>query len=159
MLFDAAAYHKNQWHEQAKNEVVEDMEIMKLVKANAYNGEALLANGMIGCRMYKNYITAIIGFSKNFLAPFNYSVLGFLIYILLVIGGPMIVMATLDFQLIFFMAGLIILTRIMISLSSSQNALYNVILHPVQMFNLTLIAFLAIQKHLTKTNTWKGRRI
>lgn len=71
----------------------------------------------------------------------------------------MIVMATLDFQLIFFMAGLIILTRIMISLSSSQNALYNVILHPVQMFNLTLIAFLAIQKHLTKTNTWKGRRI
>ena len=80
-------------------------------------------------------------------------------YILLVIAGPMIVMMTFDFQLIFFMAALIILTRIMISLSAKQNALYNVILHPAQMFSLTLIAFTAIQKHLTKTNVWKGRKI
>ena len=159
MLFDAAVYHENQWHEQAKYEVVEDVEIMKLVKANNYNGEALLANNMVSCRMYKNYFTAITGFSKNFLAAFNYSILGLLLYILLVIGGPMMVMITLDFNLIFFMVALIILTRIMISLSSGQNALYNIILHPVQMVNLTLIAFLAIQKHLTKTNIWKGRRI
>ncbi len=109
--------------------------------------------------MYKNYADAIKGFSKNFLAAFNYNVLGFLIYIILVIGGPMIIMTTLDFHLIFFMFGLILLIRIMSSLSSAQNALFNVILHPMQMFNLTLIAFLAIQKHLTKTNVWKARRI
>jgi glycosyltransferase involved in cell wall biosynthesis len=159
MLFDTTIYRKNQWHEQVKQDVVEDVEIMKLVKANSYNGEALLANRMISCRMYTSYKEAVNGFSKNFLAAFNYSVLGFLIYIFLIIGGPMIIMMTLDFHLIFFMAGLIILTRIMISLSSGQNAWLNVLLHPVQMFNLTLIAFLAIQKHLTKTNVWKGRRI
>ncbi|HEY0244532.1 MAG TPA: glycosyltransferase, partial [Mucilaginibacter sp.] len=159
MLFEAAAYRQNQWHEQVKDEVVEDIAIMKQVKAASYNGEALLANGMVTCRMYKDYKTAINGFSKNFLAAFNYSVLGFLIYILLVIGGPMMIMITLDFHLIFFMAGLIILTRFMISLSAQQNPWINIILHPVQMFNLTLIAFLAIQKHLTHTNVWKGRRI
>jgi len=114
---------------------------------------------MVSCRMYQNYTDAVNGFSKNFLAAFNYSVPGFLLYIILVIGGPMMIMTTLDFNLMFFMAGLIILTRIMVSLSAKQNALYNVILHPLQMFNLTLIAFLAIQKHLTKTNVWKGRRI
>jgi glycosyltransferase involved in cell wall biosynthesis len=159
MLFDATTYHRNQWHERAKQEVVEDVEIMKLVKAKTYNGESLLANNMINCRMYKGYREAVNGFSKNFLAAFNYSILGLLVYILFVIGGPMIVMITLDFHLIFFMIGLIILTRIMISLSSGQNALYNVILHPVQMINLTLIAFLAIQKYLTKTTVWKGRSI
>jgi len=159
MLFDAAIYREHQWHEQVKNEIVEDVEIMKLVKAASYNGEALLANGMVSCRMYKSYVDAIQGFSKNFLAAFNYNVLGFLIYIVLVIGGPMIVMTTLDFHLIFFMLGLILLIRIMNSLSAAQNALFNVILHPLQMFNLTLIAFLAIQKYLTKTNVWKGRRI
>lgn len=159
MMFDAASYTENQWHELVKDDVVEDIEIMKQVKATALNGEALLANGMLSCRMYKSYIAAVNGFSKNFLAAFNYSVPGFLIYIVLVIGGPMIVMITLDFHLIFFMAGLIMLTRIMISLSASQDSFYNVVLHPIQMFNLTLIAFLAIQKHLTKTNVWKGRRI
>ena len=159
MLFDAATYRENQWHLQAKDEVVEDVSIMKLVKASNYNGEVLLANEMVSCRMYKNYKDGVNGFSKNFLAAFNYSVPGLLIYIVLVIGGPMMVMTTLNFPMIFFMAGLIMLTRIMVSLSAKQDALYNVLLHPVQMFNLTLIAFLAIQKHLTKTNVWKGRKI
>ena len=159
MLFDAATYHENQWHQQAKDEVVEDVSIMKLVKANKYNGEALLANNMVSCRMYKTYIEAINGFSKNFLAAFNYSVMGFLIYIVLVIGGPMMIMMTLNFPMIFLMVGLIILMRIMISLAAKQSAFYNIALHPVQMFNLTLVAFVAIQKHLTKTNVWKGRRI
>lgn len=159
MLFDAGNYSENQWHEQVKHKVVEDVEIMKAVKSSGYNGEALLANGMVSCRMYKNYSEAINGFGKNFLAAFNYSVLGFLIYILLIVAGPMLVVMTFDFQLIFFMAGLIILTRIMISLSAMQNALYNVLLHPVQMFSLTVIAFTAIQKHLTKTTVWKGRNI
>ncbi len=159
MLFNADNYRENQWHEQVKHKVVEDVEIMKGVKSSGYNGEALLANGMVSCRMYKSYSEAINGFGKNFLAAFNYSVLGFLIYILLIVAGPMLVVMTFDFQLIFFMAGLIILTRIMISLSSMQNALYNVLLHPVQMFSLTVIAFTAIQKHLTKTTIWKGRKI
>jgi chlorobactene glucosyltransferase len=159
MLFDGAAYRQNQWHKQVKNKVVEDTEIMKLLKASSYNGEVLLANGMINCRMYKNWAEAISGFSKNLLAVFNYSIPGLLIYILLLIGGPIVVIMTLNFNLIFFMAGLIILTRIMISLSANQNVFYNVILHPVQMINLVIIAFLSIQKQLTKTVVWKGRRV
>ncbi|MDB5090624.1 MAG: glycosyl transferase family 2 [Mucilaginibacter sp.] len=159
MLFDAATYNENQWHQLAKDKVVEDAEIMRLVKAAAYNGEVLLANGMISCRMYKTYKEAINGFSKNALAAFSYSVPGLMVYILLLIGGPMIVLMTLNFNLIFFMGGLIILTRVMISLSSGQNPSYNIILHPVQMVNMVIIAFLSIQKQLTKRNEWKGRRV
>ena len=159
MLFDAEIYQQQQWHKQAKDRVVEDVEIMKMVKSAGYNGEALLANGMISCRMYKGYTDAVNGFSKNFLAAFNYSVMWLLVYLVVLIGGPMIVIMTLNFHLILFMTGLIVLTRIMISLSASQNAWLNVLLHPVQMLNLMLIAFLAIQKYLTKTTVWKGRRI
>jgi len=157
MLFDAVVYQQNQWHELVKDKVVEDAEIMKTIKSASYKGEVLLANDMISCRMYKNYSEAISGFSKNSLAVFNYNIPGLFIYILVLIGGPMIVLMTLNFSLILFMAGLIMLTRIMISLSVGQNALYNVVLHPVQMFNLVVIAFLSVQKHLTKTNVWKGR--
>jgi glycosyltransferase involved in cell wall biosynthesis len=159
MLFDAAIYHRHQWHNAVKNKVVEDVEIMRLIKAEAYNGEALLANGMISCRMYKSYEEAINGFGKNFLAAFNYSIIGFLIYIVLVIGGPMIVIMTLNLPLIFFMLGLIMLTRTMISLLSDQSAVNNIILHPLQMLNMLLIAVISIQKYLTKTTVWKGRKI
>lgn len=159
MLFDADIYEQEQWHRAVKDKVVEDVEIMRLIKTKSYNGEALLANGLISCRMYKNYNEAINGFSKNFLAAFNYSVIGFLIYLTLVIIFPLILLMTLNLPLILFMLGLIALSRIMISLSSGQNALYNVLLHPLQMVTLLIIAVLSIQKHLTKTTVWKGRQI
>nr|WP_255487038.1 glycosyltransferase family 2 protein [Mucilaginibacter sp. SP1R1] len=159
MLFDAAIYHKHQWHKAVKNKVVEDVEIMRLIKTEAYNGEALLANGMISCRMYKGYYEAINGFGKNFLAAFNYSIIGFLIYILLIIGGPMIVVMTLNLPLLFFMIGLILLTRIMISLLADQSVLNNIIMHPFQMLNMLFIAVISIQKYLTGTTVWKGRKI
>jgi len=159
MLFDAAIYRENWWHQLVSDKVVEDAAIMKLVKSASCNGEVLLANGMINCRMYKSYREAITGFSKNALAVFNYSIFSVLIYIIMLAGGPMLVLMTLNFNLIFFMLGLIILTRIMISLSAGQSAIYNVITHPIQMINLVMIAFISIQKNLTNTNVWKGRRV
>jgi len=159
MLFDAAIYQQQQWHKMVKSKIVEDAEIMKLIKTAAYNGEVLLANGMINCRMYNGYQDALNGFGKNALAVFNYSTLALLIYILIIVGGPLLVITTLNIGLIVFMTGLIVLTRVMICLSAGQNAVLNIILHPVQMVNLAIIAFLSIQRHLTKTAVWKGRRV
>lgn len=159
MLFDADNYRSNQWHKQVQNKVVEDVEIMRAVKASGFNGEALLANGMISCRMYKNYPEAINGFGKNFLAAFNYNVFGFIVYLLLIVAGPMMVIAAMNLNLIFIMVGLIVLSRVMISLSAGQNALLNIFLHPVQMFSLLLIGITSINKRITNTTTWKGRRI
>jgi cellulose synthase/poly-beta-1,6-N-acetylglucosamine synthase-like glycosyltransferase len=159
MLFDAAVYRKNNWHRQVRNKVLEDVEIMKAVKSAGYNGEILLANNMISCRMYRSYREAINGFTKSTLGAFNNSVLAVLLYLLLFIGGPMIVLMTLNFNLISFMISLIILTRVMVSLSADQPVWYNVIFHPVQMLNLAGIALLSVQRHLTGTNVWKGRQI
>jgi glycosyltransferase involved in cell wall biosynthesis len=159
MFFDAEIYHQHQWHQKVKNQVVEDVEIMKCVKQNQLKGEGLLANGLIRCRMYNNYAEAIFGFSKNFLAPFNYSVITFLFYLIFIICGPILVGLTLNLQLFLMMVSLILLTRVMISLESGQNPLYNVLLHPLQMFSLIIIAHFAIKKHLTKTVMWKGRKV
>lgn len=159
MLFNAADYHRNNWHQQVKTKVVEDVEIMKQVKSKGLNGEALLANGMVNCRMYTGFNTGVTGFSKNFLAAFNYSVGGLLVFLTILIGGPLLIMATLNLHLIFFMCSLIVLTRVMITMMAGQSTIANTLLHPIQMCSLTLIAFLSIQKHLTKTNVWKGRKV
>lgn len=159
MFFDAEKYHQHQWHQKVKDQVVEDVEIMKIVKQNKLKGEGLLANGLIRCRMYNNYREAIYGFSKNFLAPFNYSIITFLLYLVFLIGGPVLVGLTLNLQLFLMMVSLIVLTRVMISLSSGQNPFYNVLLHPLQMVSLAVVAYLSVEKYLTKTTTWKGRKV
>ena len=159
MLFDAVVYRENSWHQQVQNKILEDVEIMKTLKSEGYNGEILLANSMVNCRMYKNYGEAVNGFTKSALGAFNNSVLAVLFYLLLFIGGPMIVLMTLNLNLISFMLSLMILTRVMVSLSAGQPAWYNVIYHPVQMLNLAGILLLSVQRHLTGTNVWKGRRI
>ena len=159
MLFEAQNYHQNQWHALVKHKVVEDIEIMKLVKAYKFRGEALLANGYIHCRMYRGLGQALDGFSKNLLAGFNNSVLSLSMYMLLVFFGPFAIAYYLDFQLLIFAVGLIILSRIMISLSCGQNPFLNIILHPLQMLMLLVLSVLSMKKHFTKTITWKGRTI
>jgi len=159
MFFEAESYRRHQWHEKVKDKVVEDLEIMKQLVGAKLNGECLLANKLVSCRMYRSYGSAIRGLSKSALAAFNYSIFSVLVYLLLLIAGPMIVLMTLNANLIVLMAGLIILTCIMTSFMAGQNPLLNIILYPLQMFNFAVIAFISIQRHLTRTNVWKGRRI
>ncbi len=159
MLFDSASYHAHKWHAQVKDKVVEDVEIMKLIKAYQYRGESLLSNGYIKCRMYSGFRDAVNGFSKNLLAGFGYNIAGLLCYLLLVMVGPVFIALYLNYSLLFFAITLIILTRIMISLSSGQNVFLNVVLHPFQMMSLVLISVVSIKKYLTKKTSWKGRII
>lgn len=159
MLFESANYRAHHWHAQVKDKIVEDIEIMKLVKSYQYPCEALLANGYISCRMYKGFFDSVDGFSKNLLAGFKYNIAGLICYLLLVIVGPVFIAIYLNYSLLLFAITLIILTRIMISLASGQNVFLNIILHPFQLLALVLISFLSIKKYLTKKIQWKGRII
>lgn len=159
MLFDADNYHENQWHEQVKNKVVEDIEIMKQLKGYGYNGEALLANGYIFCRMYKTFNEGLQGFGKNLLAGFNHNIIGLLIYLVMVVLGPVFIAFFLGFELFLFAATLIVLSRVMISLASGQNPWLNIVLHPLQIISLVCIAIVSITNRITHKVSWKGRNI
>jgi glycosyltransferase involved in cell wall biosynthesis len=159
MMFAAGSYKEGQWHSLVKNKVVEDIEIMKLVKVSGLRGETLLANGYIFCRMYRNFAEAFRGFSKNHFAGFNNNVVGLFIYLLLVILGPLAIAYILSAELLSFALSLIILSRVMISLMSGQNVWLNIILHPLQMAAMLFIAVISVKKYFTNTVVWKGRII
>lgn len=159
MMFTSENYKQNRWHEMVKSEVVEDMEIMKNLKGLGYRAETLLGNGFIKCRMYKNLEQSVEGFSKNLLAGFNKSIPALLLFIGLVIIGPLVIAFVLTPELLLFGLSLIILTRVMISLMARQNVWHNLVLHPLQMSMLVLISVLSIQKHFTRRIYWKGRNV
>lgn len=159
MFFNAQIYKQNLWHQQVKNKVVEDIEIMKTIKQNGFTGETLLANHFLYCRMYKSYKQSLNGFSKNLLAGFGGSVLGLLAFVLLICFGLPFISIYANTGLMVFALILIISNRLLISMLSNQHIFYNIILNCGQIVTLLLLTIISIYKSLTKKQVWKGRII
>jgi chlorobactene glucosyltransferase len=159
MVFDAASYRQNKWHEQVKANVVEDIEIMRAVKVWGGDGEVLLDRGFISSRMYSGFSEALEGFSKNVLVGFGNSIFVMSVYLFLLVVAPLLLIFFVDIRLSLFALSLILLSRVMIALLSRQSLWKSIVLHPLQMLSFVLLASVAAQKKLTRSNTWKGRNV
>lgn len=159
MLFNADKYREHQWHEQVKDQVVEDMAIASKLKELGYQVEALTTQNMVQCRMYSGYPEALSGFAKNMHAMMGGSWIGMfiivffmiLVYILLV---PYIPPAFLAINLI-----LIAILKIIICLHTGRNVISGLLLQPIQMFNVCRVVSLWLYFKLKSTYKWKGRKV
>lgn len=158
MMFDAKIYKEHNWHSLVKNNTDADIDLMRLIKNHGYHAEALLANGFLYSRMYTGFTAAVEGISNSIISNFG-TLTALLIYIFMVIAGPAAMAIYMDIELLLFAVTLVVLSRIMISLASGQNAWLNVLLHPLQIISFILIVLIAIRKHFTKSVTWKQRNI
>lgn len=157
MLFKAAEYRRYRWHERLRGRVAEDLGIMKAVKEMGLRGEALMSNGLISCRMYRSFGEAIMGFSKNFIAPFDYRLSLFIPFVCLLLLGPLLVIYQGDHFQIFSMLLFISMIRIYTSKLAGEDWRSNVMLHPLQMLSFMVISGMAVQQYLFKSSNWKGR--
>ena len=170
LLFDAAAYRRLSPHEMVRSSLVEDIEMMRKIKKlrpdtgrrrslrNRYRTAVLTGDERISCRMYADFDQAVHGFSKNVLHFFGNNLLWTFIYLFLT--GPVIFIIpfySLPFALIYLLAG--ILTRILISLTSKQNILHNIVLAPLQQLSLWFIVYKAVKIKFAGSYTWKGRQV
>lgn len=133
LFFDAALYKKYKWHEKLQPKALEAMEIVKLVKQDHLKAEALLANKFIYNAVAVKDMTS---FSTRLLMNFSNSYVVALMYLILVLVGPVIVSFDFNPALIILPIGLIFLSRMMIAFLTAQNPLMQVLLHPLQMIAL-----------------------
>ncbi|MOA11042.1 hypothetical protein D3C78_1309580 [compost metagenome] len=132
---------------------------MKLLKGKGYKGDVLLANGFLECRMYTSYFDGLQGLSKNLLVEFGYSVIGLLVYLILIFFGYSILFMLPSYELLGVVVFLVVGMRYMVSSMSNQNIFLNFLLHPLQMITIVLVSILSIHKYMTKSIQWKGRKI
>ncbi|RAJ28795.1 glycosyltransferase family A protein [Pedobacter cryoconitis] len=144
MFFDAAIYKKYEWHRRMKGEIPEALEIVKAVKQEKLKAETLVGNQLIYSYVSENQNDLIHKTGQRLLRNFGNNSLVALLYLLLLIGGPLYILADYDYRLLILPVGLIFLSRIMISFLSGQNALWNVLLHPIQMIFLVISLLKAI---------------
>ncbi|MFO7852535.1 MAG: glycosyltransferase [Bacteroidota bacterium] len=170
MLFEAETYRKLEPHQMVKSSLVEDIEMMRKIKKlrpdanrkrsmkNRYRTAVLTGNSRIECRMYNDFQEAVHGFSKNVLHFFGNSLIWTFIFLFLT--GPVIIFLLLcSLKLTLLYLFIAILVRILISLTSKQNILYNILLGPLQQLSLYYIVYRSIRIKFAGSYTWKGRTV
>lgn len=75
LLFTKDCYHKIGGHEAVKDNAIEDVALVKLLKANGYKWRIFDGTNLLSARMYHNFDEALRGFSKNYFALFGYKIL------------------------------------------------------------------------------------
>ena len=160
ILCDKEAYNVIGGHRAVFDQVVEDMEIARLLKKRGYRIMTVLGNDAVTCCMYEGFVESIKGFSKNFYLGFNVAppiFFGILVLLVLVFLVPFFLIAS-NKNFIFCIL-LIIAGRLLVSLLSKQNPLLNIFLHPLQMLAMFLVGVNSLYGTLRGKNVWKGRSI
>jgi hypothetical protein len=158
MFFDASVYKQYEWHRRLKGQMPEALEIVRAVKQENFKAETLLGHDLIYSYVSEDQSDLIRKTGQRLLRNFGNNIFVALLYLILVIGGPLFLLASYDHRLLILPAGLIFLSRIMISFLSGQNAWWNVLLHPIQMIFLVIslvhAIFTRIFKHLFKNKSY-----
>ncbi|TCC82929.1 glycosyltransferase family 2 protein [Pedobacter hiemivivus] len=145
LFFDATIYKQYKWHEKLHPKALEATEIIKLAKQQRLKAEVLLANKFV----YNTVdVKDTASFSMRLLMNFSNNNLAALMYLTLVIVGPVIVSFDFNPALIILPIGLIFLSRVMIAFLTAQNPLLQVLLHPLQMIMLFGLMLRGIWGHI-----------
>jgi chlorobactene glucosyltransferase len=160
ILIKKSIYNNIGGHAAVKNNVVEDMGIARKLKSNQYKMMTLLGDNQIFCSMYKSFNEAITGYSKNFYPGFQLPAVVFISMILVFFAiGVSPFIGIVYNELYYFAIIFIISNRILVSILSKQNVIYNLILHPLQFVIMVYVGvYSAVQAKRKKLN-WKGRKI
>jgi glycosyltransferase involved in cell wall biosynthesis len=146
VFVDASLYRKQQWQEQidwSKG----FSELLKVVKQDRFKAELLMANKLVYQVSRLSTAELLKSAAENLRIQFG-SLWIELLYLILVVTGPLIVFIGIDLNIIIMPVGLIFLSRVMISFMSGQNPVQNVLLHPIQMVMLIFLFLVAVQSCL-----------
>lgn len=160
MLFKKEAYIKIGTHKSVSNKIVEDMELVRLIKKNELKALTLLGGNLINCRMYNSFSESINGFTKNFYNGFNINPALFLLLLLILLTAFLLpfILVFIEWNFILPLT-VIIISRILISLLEKQSVIINIIFHIPQMIFMFLIGIRSVYFQKLNKIQWKERKI
>ncbi len=159
MLFHAQTYLSFIPHEKFKNNKVEDIEIARYFKKQEIPIACLTGDNSISCRMYKGFGEAVNGFSKNVINFFGNSYAVAIFFWLITTFGFIPILISLDNSMFLFYLFAFFITRILISLISKQNTLWNILFILPQQTAMGLFIYKAFRNKFKNQHQWKGRNI
>lgn len=169
MAFKRSAYDIIGGHASVKNEVVEDVALAKNIKEHGLKMKMYHGEASISCRMYTSGRELKEGFSKNFLAGFNYNIPGFVLMGLLHLIVFVVPFLTLPAGILSrnlplalisgFCIAVIFLHRVILAKWFDWKPTY-ALLHPLGVLWFQKLGLELVSNYLTgKKSSWKGRSV
>lgn len=169
LAFRRDSYEKIGGHESVKDQVVEDVELAKVIKKNGYTLRMFNGIESISCRMYTNQKEIFKGLRKNFLLGFNnnipaFIVAGILHLIVFVLPFFTLFLSFVLFDpLIFFLSiasiSVILIKRLILATWYKINPLF-AFTHPIAVLWFHVLAIVKIRDYYDgRTAEWKGRKV
>lgn len=165
LAFRRSAYDHFGGHTAVQNEIVEDIQLGRVVKRHKQRLRITMANRLIHCRMYHNWPELLAGFSKNIVAAYGSIpalIIGVLYHWLLFIVPIIWLMIAIAFgstiwpPATLFLAGIIL--RAIAAILSHQRPL-DALLMPLSVLLISRIALSGIIQSWRGNLTWKGRQL
>ena len=159
MFFRSEEYRNVLPHKLFRNNQVEDIVINREYKRRKMKVATLLGANDIHCKMYSGLQEGIEGFSKNVFQFFGGSGILTVLFALITTLAPfwLFLFNTCMYGLIYL--AMIVAIHVLVSLSSSQSVVNNVLLIIPQQLVFWRIILSAFVKLKNKTLTWKDRNI
>jgi len=157
ILIKNDVYNRIGTHSNFKDQIVEDMEMIRRVKREKFKVMTCLGNKIVKAKMYSSFKESFYGFGKNFFPGFNTGRMNFyllLLIFLLLFLFPFISIFLLKLNIILIL--IIMLERTLVSLVSRENITSNIFLHPLQILIMFIIGLYSASR---KKKEWKGRLI
>jgi chlorobactene glucosyltransferase len=169
MLFRREAYLAIGGHESVSSSVVDDMSLVRRIKAAKLRWRVSYIADMVSCRMYHSSREAIEGFTKNLFAAFDYRLLPFcfaFIWLMVMFWEPLILLAVMISGLVTQAQPPAILTCLALSIllwlipyGEMSIPFFLAFLYPFTILANVGVAFRSLVHSLGGHITWKGRTI
>lgn len=163
IAFKKDIYQKIGGHESVKNEIVEDVELNRIVKKSGIRTLTAAGTKSVFCRMYHSPIEVWQGFSKNFYGLTGHSIIIFIIieFILLtccVLPFLLVVMNYTSIALLTIIS-LNLIIRAILSIRYKHPFFISVFLHPVSILFASIIGLNSFYQYHWGHIQWKNRVI
>jgi hypothetical protein len=147
-----SAYEKSGGHAAIPGEVLDDLELARLLISQGFKGGVADGSSVASCRMYKSNSQLIDGYTKSLWKAFG-GQLGTILAIFLLFFTGISPYLGLGAPALF-----IFLSRVLAAIKTKSNPAY-ALLHPISILVLLYLIILSSIRRSRGTLTWRGREL
>jgi hypothetical protein len=159
MVIKRDAYLASGGHKAIRAEVLDDLELARLLVKNGFKGGVAEGSAVAECRMYQSAGELVAGYTKSLWRAFG-SPLGSIATALYlgVTGVLPILLALSGYPVAWLGYFLVVLSRY-VAAARTRSTPSTALLHPLSILTLIALIVLSWQKKLTGQLEWRGRSI
>lgn len=161
LVVDRTAYDRAGGHAAVRSEVLEDLALVRAVKASGGRGGMVDGTALATCRMYDGWPALRDGYAKSlwaaFGSPAGAAAVSGLLAVAYVVPPVAAVARRSRLGLVGYAAG--VAGRVVVARRTGSRAWPDPLAHPASVLTLTWLTALSWRRHRRGTLTWKGRAL